>query len=108
AETHRAIKEAAAIAVPDAVKGDVVILLVVARNPLEESEKLRQELFAIADRMLGKSLRPKKILFVDDLPKTRSQKIMRRVGRARFLGLDLGDLSALDNPDALRAIDNAR
>jgi acetyl-CoA synthetase len=108
AESHPKIKEAAAIAVPDAVKGDVVILLVVAHHRSEESEELRQELFAITERMIGKSLRPKKILFVDDVPKTRSQKIMRRVGRARYLGTDPGDLSALDNPAALEAIDRAR
>ncbi|MFY9779913.1 MAG: AMP-binding protein [Candidatus Baltobacteraceae bacterium] len=107
-QSHPAVKEAAAIAVPDAVKGDVVILLVVARKRSDESEALRGELFAISDRMLGKSLRPKKILFVDDLPKTRSMKIMRRVGRARYLGLDPGDLSALDNPAALEALDRAR
>jgi len=108
AETHPAIKEAAAIAVPDKVKGDVVILFAVAHRRADESEELRAEILAIVDRMMGKSLRPKKILFVDDLPRTRSQKIMRRVARARHLGLDPGDLSALDNPAALEAIDNPR
>jgi acetyl-CoA synthetase len=108
AESHPLVKEAAAIAVPDKVKGDVVILFVVTHHRFDESEALRQELFAITERMMGKSLRPKKILFVDDVPKTRSQKIMRRVGRARYMGLELGDLSSLDNPQALHAIDNAR
>jgi acetyl-CoA synthetase len=107
-QSHPAIKEAAAIAVPDAVKGDVVVVFVVARSGADESEALRAELFAVTARMMGKSLRPKAILFVDDVPKTRSQKIMRRVGRARYLGLDLGDLSSLDNPASLAAIDKAR
>jgi acetyl-CoA synthetase len=107
-ESHPAIREAAAIAIPDSVKGDVVVLLVAARRRTDESEALRAELFAVVNRMMGKSLRPKAILFVDDVPKTRSQKVMRRAARARYLGLDTGDLSSLDNPAALVEIDNAR
>jgi acetyl-CoA synthetase len=57
---------------------------------------------------MGKSLRPKAIYFVDDLPKTRNLKVMRRVARARYLGIDAGDLSALDNMGALEAIDKRR
>jgi acetyl-CoA synthetase len=107
--THPKIKEAAAIAVPDAVKGDVVVVLAVARDAADEGDALRAELFAIVDRVMGKSLRPKAIAFVDDLPKTRNLKVMRRVARGRYLGLsDLGDLSALDNPAALEAIDQRR
>ncbi len=106
--SHAAVKEAAAIAVPDAVKGDVVVVLVVVKSRTDESEALRAELFAIVDRMMGKSLRPKAILFVDDVPKTRNLKVMRRIARARYLKLELGDLTALDNHAALEAIDAAR
>jgi acetyl-CoA synthetase len=107
--SHPAIKEAAAIAVPDEIKGDVVVLLVVPKDAAGEGDALRAELIAIVDRMMGKSLRPKAIHFVDDLPKTRNLKVMRRVARGRYLGLaDLGDLSALDNPSALIAIDRRR
>ena len=107
--SHSEIKEAAAVAVPDDVKGDVVVVFAVAKVPANESDALRAELFAIVDRMMGKSLRPKAIYFVDDLPKTRNLKVMRRVARGRFLGLaDLGDLSALDNPRSLEAIDARR
>jgi acetyl-CoA synthetase len=106
---HPRIKEAAAIAVPDEVKGDVVVVLAVARDRADEGDALRAELFAIVDRVMGKSLRPKAIAFVDDLPKTRNLKVMRRVARGRYLALpDLGDLSALDNPAALDAIDQRR
>jgi len=45
---------------------------------------------------------------VDDLPKTRNLKVMRRIARARYLGLELGDLSALDNHGSLEAIDKRR
>jgi acetyl-CoA synthetase len=107
--SHPAIKEAAAIAIPDEVKGDVVVVLAVTHDRTHEGDALRAELFAIVDRTMGKSLRPKTIAFVDDLPKTRNLKVMRRIARARYLGLtDLGDLSALDNPAALEAIDNRR
>ena len=106
--SHAKIKEAAAIAVPDDVKGDVVVVLAVAKNAADESEGLRAELVTIVDRMMGKSLRPKAILFVDDLPKTRNLKVMRRIARARYLGLELGDLSALDNHGSLEAIDKRR
>jgi acetyl-CoA synthetase len=107
--SHVKIKEAAAIAIPDDVKGDVVVVLAVAADVADEGDALRAELFAIVDRVMGKSLRPKAIAFVDDLPKTRNHKVMRRVARGRYLGLtDLGDLSALENPASLAAIDRRR
>jgi acetyl-CoA synthetase len=105
---HPKIKEAAAIAVPDDVKGDVVVVLAVVRDLAQESEALRAELVACVDRAMGKSLRPKAIYFVDDLPKTRNLKVMRRVARARYLGTETGDLSALENVGALVAIDARR
>jgi acetyl-CoA synthetase len=105
---HERIREAAAIGVPDAVKGDVVIVLAVARERADEGDALRGELIALLDRVMGKSLRPKAIHFVDDLPKTRNLKVMRRVARARYLGIDPGDLTALDNAGALAAIDERR
>jgi acetyl-CoA synthetase len=108
AVAHARIREAAAIAVPDDVKGDVVVLLAVAHARADEGDALRAEVLALLDRVMGKSLRPKAIVFVDDLPKTRNLKIMRRVARARYLGIDPGDLSALDNPAALVAIDHRR
>ena len=101
--------ECAAIGVPDEIKGDVVVLLVVAKNRSAEGEALRERLFGCVDAAMGKALRPKAILFVDELPKTRNLKIMRRVARARYLKLDeIGDLSALENPGSLNAIDQAR
>jgi acetyl-CoA synthetase len=102
------VKEAAAIGVPDEIKGDVVVCLVVAKKREDECETMRSELMHVIERVMGKSLRPKAILFVDDLPKTRNLKVMRRVARARFLGLDPGDLSALENAGALDAIDARR
>ena len=56
---------------------------------------------------LGKAFRPDRIVFVDALPKTRSAKIVRRAVRAKALGADPGDLSSLENPEALAAIEAA-
>lgn len=103
------VTEAAAIAVPDEIKGDVVVCLVVARTREVEGDALRARLMGLIDSTMGKSLRPKAIRFVDELPKTRNQKVMRRVARGRFIKqMELGDLSALENPSALSAIDEAR
>ena len=56
---------------------------------------------------MGKALRPEAVYVVSDLPRTRSGKVMRRVARAAYLGIDPGDLSALENPLAVRAIQEA-
>jgi acetyl-CoA synthetase len=106
---HPSVKEAAAIAVPDELKGESVVCLVILRPGQTESEALRTDLMSAVARSLGKALAPKAIRFVDDLPRTRNAKMMRRVARARFLkSADLGDLSALENPPSLEAIDSAR
>ncbi len=106
---HAAVREAAAISVPDELKGEAVVCLVVLRPGKSESEALRGELTGLVSAALGKALAPKAVKFVDDLPRTRNAKMMRRVARARYLGHeDLGDLSALENPGALEAIDAAR
>ena len=58
-------------------------------------------------RSIGALARPKKIYFTAELPKTRSAKIMRRVIRATYLGREPGDLSSLENPDAVKAVAEA-
>jgi acetyl-CoA synthetase len=105
---HAAVKEAAAVAVPDPVKGEVVVCLVVLRPGAKADEALRAALVGACARSLGKALAPKAVKFVSDLPHTRNGKMMRRVARARYLKSDaLGDLSALENPASLEAIDAA-
>jgi len=106
---HGSVREAAALAVPDEIKGDAVVCLAVLRPGWEGNDELRATLMQAVTGSLGKALAPKAIKFVDDLPRTRNAKLMRRVARARYLKLDsLGDLTALENPSALEAIDNAR
>ena len=107
ATAHPSVVEAAAIGVPHAIKGEtIVVVCTLARGETDDAE-LRG---AIARRVvedLGKTLKPEMVVVVPALPKTRSGKIMRRVVRAAWLGLDPGDLSALDDPTTIEAIRRA-
>ncbi len=102
--THPAVSEAAAIGVPHDIKGEVIVCFAVLRPGYAPSDALRAELKQTAAAHLGKALAPEDIRFVRDLPKTRNAKIMRRVIRARYLGRDPGDLSSLENPQAVEDI----
>jgi len=106
--SHPAVAESAAVGVPHEVKGEAVICFVVLRPETAPGEELRAELSDLVAHQMGKALKPERVLFVADLPKTRSAKIMRRVIRATYLGRDPGDLSSLDNPAALKAISESR
>ncbi|PYM20929.1 MAG: AMP-dependent synthetase [Candidatus Rokuibacteriota bacterium] len=105
---HPSVAEAGVIGVPHEVKGEAVVCFVVLRPGETMSEPLRGELGERVARSMGKALKPERILFVRDLPKTRSAKIMRRVIRATYLGREPGDLSSLENPDAVRAVAEAK
>ena len=111
AVSHPAVVEAAAIGVPDELKGEVVVVLPVLRHGVETDAGLLAEIAGCVVRDLGPTLRPAAVVPVAELPRTRSGKIMRRVARAAFLGTDPGDTSALENPsavDAIRAAAGAR
>jgi acetyl-CoA synthetase len=106
-ETGR-VSEAAAIGVPHEIKGEAIVCFAVLAAGVRATEALRDELRqAVADR-LGRIDRPEAVFFVSDLPKTRSAKIVRRLVRAVHLGeSDLGDISSLQNPEALEAVRRA-
>jgi acetyl-CoA synthetase len=105
AVAHPGVNEAAAIGVPDEVKGEAIVVFVVLAPGTTPDEPLRHAVEEAVVGELGRALRPKAVRFVRELPKTRSAKIMRRVIRAKYLGRDdLGDLSALENPSAIEAI----
>jgi acetyl-CoA synthetase len=105
---HPAVAESACIGVPHEVKGEVPICFVVLKPGHEPSEQLRRELIELTERELGKAFGAvEDIKFVRMLPKTRNAKIMRRVIRAVYLGRSPGDLSALENPDAIDEIKRA-
>jgi acetyl-CoA synthetase len=101
---HPAVQESAAIGVPDELKGEAVVCFVILKPGREPSDPLREELKEQVVRELGKVMRPEAIRFVRMLPKTRNAKILRRVIRSQYLGQEPGDLSNLENPDALSEI----
>jgi acetyl-CoA synthetase len=104
---HPAVSEAAAVGVPHEVKGETAWVFCVLAPGHEGSEELASEVAAAAAAQLGKAFRPERVVFVPALPKTRSAKIVRRAVRARILGKDPGDLSSVENPEALEDIARA-
>jgi acetyl-CoA synthetase len=101
AVAHPAVGEAAAVGVPHAVKGEVAWIFCCL---LPGAEAAPAEVADAVAAALGRAFRPDRVIFVDALPKTRSAKIVRRAVRATALGTDPGDLSSLENPEALDAI----
>jgi acetyl-CoA synthetase len=104
---HPAVAEAAVIGVPHEIKGEAVVCFAVLKPGQAPSEALRTALGERVAQQMGKALKPERVLFVRDLPKTRSAKIMRRVVRATYLGREPGDVSSLENPDAVKAVAEA-
>jgi acetyl-CoA synthetase len=98
------VSEAAAIGVPHEIKGTGIVCFAVLKPGVEPNDSLRAELEQAVVERLGKVDRPERVLFVPDLPKTRSAKILRRLVRARYLGEELGDLASVQNPEAIEAI----
>jgi acetyl-CoA synthetase len=98
------VADAAAVAVSDPLKGQAMWCFVVAGGQATPDPTRMADAVAAA---LGKPFRPARVLRVDDLPRTRSQKILRRVVRALAEGTDPGDLSSLENPEAIDAISEA-
>lgn len=94
---HPAIAESAAIALPHPLKGNAIHVTAVLRSGYTESKKLEQELVTHMVEHLGPIARPEAIIFAEMLPKTRSGKIMRRLLKARALGLPEGDISTLED-----------
>ncbi|MGH2740456.1 MAG: AMP-binding protein [Actinomycetota bacterium] len=101
---HPFVAESAAVGVPHEVKGEAVWCFVITKPGAEIDDTLEKELKGLVAERLGKAFTPSRIVFVDDLPKTRSAKILRRAIRAAVLGEDPGDLSSLENPSALEKI----
>ena len=98
------LAEAAAIGVPDPIKGSALVLVCVAKPDVDANAALQEDLARAVTHGLGTPFKPKAVLLVGDLPKTRNLKIMRRVIRAAYLGENPGDLSSLVNPESIEEI----
>ncbi len=94
--SHPAVAEAAAIGVPDEVRGNVIYAYCILRGNYQGTEELREQLKNHIRHEVGPIAIPSKIEFVGSLPKTRSGKIMRRVLKAQATGQPVGDLSTLE------------
>jgi len=103
AVAHPMVREAAAIGAPDETKGDVIVVFAIAA-PGEMTDSTADDVRRWIGERLGAALRPEKVVFVSDLPKTRNAKIMRRLIRCAWLGLPPGEVSALENPAAIDEI----
>jgi len=106
---HPAVSEAAVIGVPDPIKGEVPMAFVIVRQGYSPSEALEQELIDSVVRAVGSYARPKQVVLLQNLPRTRSGKIMRRLLRDLVIyGEIRGDTSALENPEALEELQRLR
>jgi len=105
---HPDVVEAAAIGVPHEIKGSEIIAFCVIQPGTEISDTLRDDLRDLVAKAMGKPLTPGAVLFVSALPMTRNAKVMRRMIRSAYLGLDPGDTSSLVNPEAVEEIKKAR
>ena len=101
--SHDKISDAAAISIPDEITGEAIVLFVVLVDK-ENKEGIESEIHDYISEKIGKVARPKKVIVISDLPKTTTGKIMRRLLKAKLLGLPMGDLSSLENPQVLEQV----
>ena len=103
---HPEISESAVVGFPDEIKGEVPVVFVVYKGKKEE-KIVKEEVISQIRKQIGPIALPKEVFVVDDLPKTRSGKIMRRILRKVLLEEQLGDLSTLANPESIDKIKRA-
>src|SRR5207237_9140415 len=109
AVANAAVSGAAAIGVPDELKGEAVVVFAVAKPGVTADSALERSVSDTIAEQLGKPLRPAAVRFIPQLPKTRNGKILRRLIRGAYLGTaDLGDPSSPEDPAALDAVRAAR
>lgn len=97
------VLEVASISIPDKITGEAIVVFVVLKDGFDKSD-IETEIKNFVVKKIGKIAKPKRVLTISDLPKTRTGKIMRRLLRAKYLGEQLGDLSSLENPHVLEEI----
>ncbi len=98
------VSEVAVVSRPHELKGEVPIAFVLLKSGVDHSDEIRKELMGTVNQVIGPTGRPDKIIFVDDVPKTRSGKIMRRVLKALVRNEPVGDLTTLQNPESVEKL----
>jgi acetyl-CoA synthetase len=101
---HPEVSEAAVIGVPHELKGECLVCFIVMMPGQSLSTDMLKELRDMVGSRLGATLKPDTILAVQALPKTRSGKIVRATIKRKYLGQETGDLSSVENPEALELI----
>lgn len=105
--SHEDVIESAVVGLPDPVRGEVPVAFVVLKPNVVGSDALSQQLLELVNRKLSPIARPSKIIYVNDLPKTRSGKIMRRILKKIVRGeKEIGDISTLANPECVDMLKN--
>ncbi|WP_159900913.1 AMP-binding protein [Salinirussus salinus] len=104
---HEAVNAAVAVGAPDDTTGTAVVTYVILNEGYEPSDELRERLRDQVGEELGKPFRPREVLFVDEFPETQSGKIVRRIIQSVYTGEEVGDLSSIDNPEAIEEIERA-
>ena len=107
--SHKSVAEAAVVPVPDPIKGQSIYAFVILKKGIEKSDKLREEIISHVASHMGHIAKPEKLQFADDLPKTRSGKIMRRILKAIAKGQeDVGNVTTLADPSVVVKLKDER
>ena len=107
--SHKAVAEAAVVPIPEAIKGQAIYAFVTLKAGITPSEKLREEIIIHLAANMGSIAKPEKLQFADDLPKTRSGKIMRRILKSIAEGTrDYGNISTLADPSVVAILEKGR
>ena len=101
---HPLVSEVAVVSRPDEIKGEVPVAFVLLKAGAQPSEELKKELIKTVDKYIGPTARPAEIYFAEDVPKTRSGKIMRRILKALVRGEPIGDITTLRNPECVEEL----
>jgi len=101
---HPGVVESAVVAAPHDIKGEVPVAFVTLKPGYRPSPELEVELRKTVDRVIGPTARPERIIFIEDLPKTRSGKIMRRILKAITRNQPVGDITTLMNPESVQTL----
>ena len=101
---HSLVGDVAVVSKPDPIKGESVVIFVRLKKQIQDENKIKEEIIQTIVKGIGPIAKPGEIYIVDDLPKTRSGKIMRRILKSLLRNEELGDISTIVNPECIESI----